>query len=155
MHLLIRVSLAAVLIGGAAACGSSSSPTPAAIDLSGTWTGTIGAASGGGNALRTTWTIAQAGAMVSGPATVSTSPAVSNVAFRGTLAATLAGSQLTLALAPTPADIQGAPGCTVSGSGSASVDGRTMSGTLTVTFTSCEPLGLQPPASSQLTLTKQ
>ena len=150
---MIRVALAAVLIVGAAACRSSSSPTPA-LDLSGMWTGTIGAGSGGGNALRATWTIAQAGAVVSGPASISTSPAVSDVVFRGTLSATLAGTQLALTLPPTPADLPTAPGCTVSGSGSAGVDGRTMSGNLMVTFTSCASLGLQPPASSQLTLTK-
>lgn len=97
----------------------------------------------------------QSGKNVSGPAAVSTSPAVTNVAFSGTLTGTLAGSQLSLTYTSPPGSVAGFGNCFASGNGSAVVSGGTMSGDLNVSFTSCEGLGLQAPANSQLTLTRQ
>jgi len=42
------------------------------VDLSGTWFGVIGQGSGGGRALRVTWTATQDGSTASGPASVLT-----------------------------------------------------------------------------------
>jgi hypothetical protein len=51
--------------------------------------------------------------------------------------------------------VPGSPECSLSGSGSTTVSTTTMSGTLDVMYVACERLGLQPPSSNLLTLTKQ
>ena len=139
----------------ALACGSTPpAPTPA-LNLSGTWSGVVGAGSGGGNALRVAWAASQGGTNVTGAATLSTSPALTNVTFSGTLSGTLTGSQLSLDFTSPPGSVPAFGGCAASGKGSAIVADGTMSGNLTVNFTACDGLGLQPPASSQLTFTRQ
>jgi hypothetical protein len=144
--------LCALLVGG---CGESMGPSQnATLDLTGTWTGVVGSGSGGGRALRVTWTAAQNAGSVSGPATLSTSPALTDIAIPGTLTATLSGSQLSLTFTA-PAGVQRSPTCSVSGAGSAAVANGTISGTLDVAFVACEALGLQPPANDTLSLTKQ
>jgi hypothetical protein len=138
-------------------CGGSSaapSPTPP-LNLSGTWSGVIGAGSGGGNALRVVWRASQRANVISGPATVSTSPAVTNLVFDGTLIGILSGSQLSLAYTAPPGSVPGSANCFATGAGSVAVGSGTMSGTLGIVFTSCEGLGLQPPGESQLTLTRE
>jgi|KBSSwiStaDraftv2_1062776.scaffolds.fasta_scaffold94993_2 hypothetical protein len=133
-----------------ASCSSATGPETDLI-LAGTWSGTLGAGSGGGRALRVTWTIAQNGLQLSGPVTVSTSPAVTPITFDGTITGSLSRtSQLTLSLAARDA----ASGCAVNGSGAAAGSVLTIDGTLDVTFTSCDGLEVQPPASDHLTLTR-
>ena len=135
----------------AASCSSATGPETDLI-LAGTWSGTLGAGSGGGRALRVTWTIAQNGLQLSGPVTVSTSPAVTPITFDGTITGTSSrSSQLTLSLAARNA----ASGCAVNGAGTAAGSVLTIDGTLDVTFTSCDGLDVQPPGSNHLTLTKQ
>src|SRR5205823_10288394 len=126
-----------------------------ALNLNGTWSGFVGAGSGGGNALRVTWMATQSGSSVSGPATMLTSPPVTNIAFSGTLTGMLIGSQLTLSYVGSPANSLGFGECLLSANGSGVASSGTIAGNLTVTFASCAAVSLQPPASSQLTLTKE
>jgi hypothetical protein len=135
--------------------GSTTAPSTSSLNLSGTWSGVVGAGSGGGRALRVTWVASQASSNVSGPATLLTSPPVTDLTFAGTLAGTLTGTQLSLTYTALPGSIAGFATCSVSGRGSAAATSATISGNLDVTFMSCEGLGLQPPSSDQLTLTKQ
>jgi hypothetical protein len=151
---------AAVLVGAlmttASGCGGSAmSPSASPADLSGTWSGAVGSGSGGGRALRVTWSATQTGNAISGPATLTTSPAVSDLTFTGTLSGTLAGMQLSLSYASNAGNIASAPDCLVSGHGTGAAAGTSISGQLDVFFTSCELLGVQAPTSDQFTLTKQ
>ena len=132
--------------------GSAIAPLGPPIDVSGTWSGVVGAGSGAGRALRLTWTATQTGDTVSGPATLSTSPAVSDLIFSGTLTGAVTGVQLSLSYA---GSLAGVPGCSASARGMAAAAGASISGQLDVTFSSCDTLGLQPPASNQVSLTKQ
>ena len=144
-------SLLVIIVTG---CGSSTAPSQNPLNLIGTWSGFVGAGSGGGRALRVTWTASQDGSTVGGPATLLTSPAVTNITVAGTLTGSLAGNQLSLRFTGSP--VPGSASCVASGTGSATVsDGSAMSGSLDVTFASCESLDLQPPTDHQLTLTRQ
>ena len=86
---------------------------------------------------------------------MSTSPAVTNVTFHGTLVGTVDGRELMLAYAAPPGSVEGFPDCSASGNGTVAVTGSVMSGNLDVVFGSCNGPRLQPPASSQVTLTRQ
>jgi hypothetical protein len=135
----------------AASCSSATGPETDLI-LAGTWSGTLGAGSGGGRSLRVTWTIAQNGLQLSGPVTVSTSPAVAPITFDGTITGNLSrSSQLTLSLAAR----NSASGCAANGTGTAAGSVSTIDGTLDVTFAGCDGIDVQPPNSNHLTLTKQ
>lgn len=140
------VSSIAMLV---AACGAPMVPAPA-VNLNGTWFGVIGRASGGGRALRVTWTATQDGSTASGPASVLTSPPVTDVIFSGTLTGSISGSQVALTLSAQPL-----PGseCSLSGTGSAAVATGTIAGSLDVEFRSCGVV--EPPSSNQIVLTKQ
>ena len=129
--------------------GAGMMPSPP-VDLSGTWSGVIGQGSGGGRALRVTWTATQDGATAAGPAAVLTSPPSTDVIFSGTLTGRISGSQVSLALSAQPL-----PGseCSLSGTGSGVVASGTIAGSLDVHFTSCGVL--EPPSSNQLALTRQ
>jgi len=152
----IRASMLSLLAVAVASCGGSTpGPSPvSSLDLNGTWSGMVGAGSGGGNALRVTWTASQAGSNLSGPVTLLTSPAVTGITFSGALTGSLTGSQLALTYSARAEGAAGSTGCTASGSGSATAGSSIISGTLVVSFASCETLGLQPPARNELTLTK-
>ncbi|HEY1302602.1 MAG TPA: hypothetical protein VGF24_03580 [Vicinamibacterales bacterium] len=129
--------------------------SPSSVNVTGTWSGTVGAGSGGGRALRLTWAATQSGSSVSGPITVLTSPPVTDLTVTGTLHGSLDGSHMSLTLAVSAGSVPGSPECSLSGSGSTTVSTTTMSGTLDVMYVACERLGLQPPSSNLLTLTKQ
>lgn len=124
-------------------------PSPP-ISLSGTWSGVIGQGSGGGHALRVSWTASQNGSTASGAVSVLTSPPVTDVIFSGALTGAISGSQVSLSLSAQPL-----PGsdCSLSGTGSAQIATGTIVGTLDVHFTSCGVL--EPPSNNQLVLTKQ
>lgn len=124
-------------------------PSPV-VNVSGTWSGVIGRESGGGRALRLTWTATQDGSTASGPALVLTSPPVTDEIFTGTLTGSLSGNQLSLILSAQPL-----PGsdCSLSGSGSAAVADGAIAGSLDVHFTSCGVV--EPPSSDQIVLRKQ
>jgi hypothetical protein len=98
----------------------------------------------------------QSGNSVSGPATLVTSPAVTDITLSGTLTGSLIGNRLSLAYMGLPGGVPGSTKCSVSGTGSATATGTSaITGVLDVSFVSCDPLGLQPPANDQLILTKQ
>jgi hypothetical protein len=127
---------------------------PSSVDLTGIWSGVVGAGSGGGRALRVSWSATQSGSSVSGPATLLTSPPVTNVTFAGTMSGTQSGTQVSLSYV-SPPGVPGSATCSVSGHGGVAAGGNTMVGTFDVVFVSCEGLALEPPVSNQLTLTKQ
>ena len=145
-----------VLIGFITACGSADDTMtpPEPVDLTGTWTGMLGTP-GSGSALRMTWAASQSGFSVSGPLTL-VKPAA-GVPATGPLTGTIAGSQLSLSYAVNAGSVAGFPSCSISGTGSGTFSGSTITGTLMLTFTSCSGAtsGLEPSASSQLSLTKQ
>ena len=146
----IRRSVVGVISILVASCaGPATTPSPA-VNLSGTWSGVIGRASGGARALRLTWTSTQDGSTASGPALLLTSPPVTDVILSGTLTGSLSGNQVSLTLSAQPL-----PGsdCSVSATGSAAVTTGTIAGSLDVHFTSCGVL--EPPSSDQIVLTRQ
>ena len=147
----------AALIGvPVAGCGNDSdamtSPEPA--DVTGTWTGLLGT-QGSGSALRMTWVASQSAASFSGPLTL-VKPAA-DVPATGPLTGTISGSQLSFSYVVAAGSVNGFPGCTISGAGSGTLSGSTITGSLTLAFTSCggASSGLEPPTSNQLSLTKQ
>jgi len=146
----VRGALVAVLAALAGACGSATGPTTDLI-LAGTWSGDLGAGSGGGRALRVTWTISQDGTQLSGPVTVSTSPALTPIVFDGTLTGSLSRSQVTMTLAAR----NGSSGCAINGTGTAAAGILAIDGTMDVTFAGCDELRVEPPNSNHVRLTKQ
>jgi hypothetical protein len=123
------------------------------VNLTGTWSGVIGQGSGGGRALRVTWTATQDGNTATGPVSVLTSPPVTDVTFSGVMSGTISGTQVSLTLTSQPL-----PGsdCSLTGSGSANggTGSSSVAGTLDVRFSpSCG--ALEPPANSGIVLTKQ
>lgn len=124
------------------------------IDATGTWTGTLGTP-GSGSALRVTWIVSQSGNLANGPMTL-VKP-VSNVPATGLLTGVVSGSQLLLTYNVSAGSVAGFASCSILGSGSGTLSGSTITGTLLLTFTSCNGAssGLEAPASSQFTLTKQ
>jgi len=133
-----------------ASCGGAGTMPSPPVNLSGTWSGVIGQGSGGGRALRVTWTATQDGTTASGTASVLTSPPVTDVMFSGSLTGKISGSQVSFTLSAEPL-----PGsdCSLSGTGSASATPGTLTGNLNVQFTSCG--ALEPPSNNQLVLAKQ
>jgi hypothetical protein len=158
LRVYVRRSVAvmlALLALVSVSCGRSpNAPQASSIDLSGSWSGVVGAGSGGGRALRLTWSATQTGGTVSGPATLSTSPAVSDLTFTGTLSGVVTGTQLSLTYVAPAGSVSGAPECVISARGLATTTNTSMSGQFDVTFAWCDLLGLQPPSSNQFTLTK-
>ena len=155
MPVWARWSLLLVFVSTIPDCTGGPHTAPSSLDLTGTWSGVVGAGSGGGRALRVTWSATQSGNSVSGPATLLTSPPVTNLSFAGTLSGTVAGAQLSLSYVSSPGGVPGSSTCSLSGNGAAAIGANTMSGNLDVAFMSCDGLGLAPPMSNQLTLTKQ
>jgi hypothetical protein len=150
--------LIVILTWAAAGCGSDSgtvtSPGPA--DVAGTWTGLLGTP-GSGSALRMTWTASQSGTSVSGPLSIVKPMAPAAAEATGPLTGTISGSQLSISYLVAAGSVFGYPGCSISGTGSGTLSGSTISGTLMLTFTSCggSSSGLEPPASNQFSLTHQ
>jgi hypothetical protein len=145
------IVLGAVSLFIAACSGSSASPAPTP-SVTGTWSGILGQPMSG-SALRLTWQATQTGANVTGPATL-LKPAT-NVPAVGIMEGTLAGNELSLRYTAQGGTVTGFPTCVISGTGSATLSQSTLTGTLTATFTSCFGTGLEPPDSTQLTLTRQ
>lgn len=154
-RLMVAIVVSVLAMATSGCGGSSMAPSATPADLSGTWSGVVGSGSGGGRALRVTWSATQTGHTISGPAAVTTSPAVSDVTFTGTLSGTLTGMQLSLSYVSNTGNIAAAPNCSASGHGTGSATSTSIAGQLDVVFTSCEALGLQAPTSDQFTLTKQ
>jgi len=156
MNAWTRGLVMGVLAMAMAACWAPNEPSGnTSLDLAGSWSGVVGARSGGGRALRVAWTSSQTGSNLSGPVTLLTSPAVTDVTFSGMLTGSVSGNRLSLTYSAKPEDLPGSPNCSVSGTGSATATGNTISGSLSVSFVSCDGLGFEGPSNTQLTLTKQ
>lgn len=155
MKMLTRWMIALAAGLPMAGCGDvgrlSTSP---AMDATGTWTGTLGAP-GSGSALRMTWIASQSGNLAAGPMTL-VKPAP-NIPATGPLTGVVSGGQLLLTYNVPAGSVAGFASCSILGSGSGTLSGSTLTGVLELTFTSCggASSGLEPPASSQFTLTKQ
>jgi hypothetical protein len=121
------------------------------VNLTGTWSGVIGQGSGGGRALRVTWTATQTGTTATGPVSVLTSPPVTDVTFSGAMTGTISGTQVSLTLSGQPL---AASACSLTGSGTASAASGNLAGSLDVHFSSsCG--ALEPPANDGFALAKQ
>jgi hypothetical protein len=155
MPVWARWSLLLAFVVTNSGCSGGTDNAPSSIDLTGTWSGVVGAGSGGGRALRVTWSATQSGSSVSGPATLLTSPPVTNVTFVGILSGTLTGTQLSFSYVSSPGSVRESDMCSLSGNGNAAIGSNTMSGRLDVMFVSCTGLDLEPPLSDQLAMTKQ
>ena len=127
---------------------SPSSPSP--VNLTGTWSGTLGP-SMSGTALRMVWTVTQNGTSVSGPVTLSKPNEIAE--FPGTLSGTLNGSSLSLSYAVPAGSVPGFASCAISGTGSAGAGTVAISGTLNVTYSSCSGF-VQSSGSQPLSLAK-
>jgi hypothetical protein len=144
------VTLIGLLIAG---CGGAPAMPTEPVSLTGSWSGVIGQGSGGGRALRVTWTATQTGNTATGPVSVLTSPPVTDVIFSGVMTGTISGTQVSLTLSSQPL-----PGseCSLTGTGSANggTGSGNLSGTLDVRFSpSCG--ALEPPANDGFVLAKQ
>ena len=134
-----------------AGCGGMPAMPTEPVNLTGTWSGVIGQGSGGGNALRVTWTAAQNGTTATGPVSVLTSPPVTDVTFSGMMSGTISGTQVTLTLSGQP--LAGSD-CSLTGTGTASAASGNLAGSLDVHFSS--PCGaVQPPANGGFVLARQ
>ena len=121
------------------------------VNLTGTWSGVIGQGSGGGAALRVTWTATQNGSTATGPVSVLTSPPVTDVMFSGVMTGTISGTQVSLTLSGQP--LVGSD-CSLTGSGAASAASGNLAGSLDVHFSpACG--ALQPPSNGGFVLAKQ
>jgi hypothetical protein len=148
MHTWICRTFVTVISVLVASCGGTMPSPP--VNLTGTWSGVIGQGSGGGRALRVTWTVTQDGTTASGPASVLTSPPITDVIFSGNLTGRIAGSDVSFTLSAQP--LAGSD-CSLSGTGSAAAATTTLTGSLDVHFTGCG--ALEPPANDQVVLTRQ
>lgn len=136
-----------------AGCGGTAAMPTEPVNLTGTWSGTIGQGSGAGRALRVTWTATQDGNTATGPVSVLTSPPVTDVTFSGVMTGTISGTQVSLTLTSQPL-----PGsdCSLTGTGTANggTGSANIAGTLDVRFSpSCG--ALEPPANNGIVLAKQ
>jgi hypothetical protein len=155
MSVRARCSFLLVVVVTIIGCNSGTHTAPSSLDLTGTWSGIVGAGSGSGRALRVTWSATQSGSSVSGTATLLTSPPVTNIAFVGILSGTLIGTRLSLNYVSSPGGVRGSDTCFLSGHGATAISNNTMFGNLDVTFISCDGLDLEPPMNDQLAMTKQ
>ena len=149
----IVIALAGALaILFSATCGNSNSPSKIIVGLSGTWTGIVGQPMSG-TALRLAWTATQANTVVSGPATlVKPGPGVvATGAMNGVLSS---NGRMTLTYVVAAGTVPGYPACSIIGAGNTDVTDSTISGDLTLNFTSCSGSGLEPTGSTQLSLTR-
>ena len=148
---IIFVMLFAGLLATLSACGNSSTAPPAALDLTGTWSGQLGQP-GSTSALRLTWVATHTGNVVSGIATL-VKPAF-NVQARGGLTGILNGDRLFLTYAVPPDSIQGFFTCEIAGFGNATATINSITGALPLMFRSCARTGLEPPGTNDLRLTR-
>lgn len=144
--LLIVVSTACNEQGGGGGKVSPVTPTgpsATASDLAGNWSGTFQGNVSGNNVWAFTWnaTTQQGGA--TGPSTLTwvsvNNPPSPNQLAHGTITATVSGTSVSLAFNyPTGSleDISGGPTCSMTGGGTVAADASTISGTITINFSS-------------------
>jgi hypothetical protein len=154
MHAGIRILVVLLVAGQLAtltACGSPSTAPSVPLDLTGTWAGQLGQP-GSMSALRLTWVATHTGNVVSGVATL-VKP-VFNVQARGAMTGILNGDRLVITYAVPPDTIQGFSTCEIAGFGNATATNNSITGAITLRFTSCAGTGLEPPPSNELRFTK-
>jgi len=134
----------------AAACGDKtpSAPSPAPLNVTGTWTGDVSLQ---GMPARMTWTLTQTNNVVSGPVLVLLPSGV--VLMNGTLAGTLTGPVLAYTIIISPDGLPSQPTCTgqLAGTVTATISAISMlAGSYSVTSSTCTT----PFSSGTFTLTK-
>ena len=162
--------MAAVLAAATIACGSStnavvdpvspttpSATTPSAppapsLNLTGSWSGTIGTV----DPIKVAWTATQSGSAVSGPFTL-TILDDNNKPFTvtGTFGGTLTGSALAGTFTVAAGGVSGFPNCSFKGTGTSTADASSIAGTFAFTFVSCAGFVDQPTQSDLVSLRKQ
>jgi hypothetical protein len=129
--------------------GSSTTPSPPAIDLDGVWAGNVTVL---GMTARMTWTLTQTNTNVTGPALLGLSNGA--VLLNGSLTGSLSASTLTFTIAVGPGGIPSQPSCTgqIGGTMTATTGApSTLAGTPAVISSSCSP----PFPAGAVTLTRQ
>lgn len=154
---LCRCLIALTLVTGAAACDDGPTDptpigTPGSLNLTGTWTGSLGPP-GTLVVYQATWTAAQTGNAVSG--NLALFRPTDNVGYPGTLAGTLTGTQLAVTYAVPRGSIATAPTCSIAGSGTLTASATLMSGRLSLTYSDCLALTAETSALEEFSLTKQ
>ena len=130
--------------------GCSPSSPSSTLNLTGTWSGTLGPPMSG-TSLRLVWTATQNGLAVSGPVTVSKPNEIPE--FPGTLSGTLSGLSSFLSFTVPAGSVPGFATCAITGNGSVTAAATTISGNLNVTYSSCTGF-VQSSGSQLLSLTK-
>jgi hypothetical protein len=121
--------------------------------MTGTWSGTLGQAMSG-TLVRLVWNASQSGSTVSGPVTIS--KPVDNLTFAGTLSGTLNLQSLSLKYTVPAGSVPGFANCLITGTGAAGASSTTITGSITVTATSCEGFTGHPTTGTQaFSLSKQ
>ena len=142
--------VACIVLGACDDDGSGVNPSTVP-SLSGTWSGTLGTPMSG-TALRMTWQVTHTGNTLTGPVTL-VKP-INNIPATGTLEGTLTGNDLSLRFNVPAGGVPGFSTCSISGTGSANATSSVISGTLLLAFSICAGTGLEPPTSTQFTLTR-
>ena len=153
----LRCVLMTLLIAATCACDDgptepSAIGTPPALNLTGTWLGSIGVP-GMSVSFEAAWTASQSGSAVTGP--VALFRPSDKVAFSGTINGTLSGTRLALTYMVPRGSVPGAPDCTISGTGTIEATATLLSGLLNISSPNCEPISLLPSSVEQISLVKR
>jgi hypothetical protein len=147
---MVARALFLIILVMCAGCGDSgTSPSKPPADLTGSWTGQIGS-SMSGTALRLTWTATQAGSTATGAASLE-KPAV-GTQVPGTLTATIDENRAGLSFSAPAGSVPTLPGCAVSGTGSGTMVGNSLSGTFSLTAAGCASIGIESASSAAMLL---
>jgi hypothetical protein len=154
----VSVSVFAVAVAGCSAVPPYTAPTPAPLELSGTWSGTASVTQANKVvSVPIKWVVTQNGTTLTGPLTIT---APTGIVFGGTGNGTVSGSQIafTMSLPPGTYTALGSSGCTASISGTLSATTTTISGTVTYIYNqTCVDAGLVTVLNEmqQYSMTKQ
>jgi hypothetical protein len=146
--ILATFLVSAVVFGGCNSTQMTSNPTPATLNVTGTWGGDVTFQD---VTARMTWMLSQAGTNVSGPVLVALSSGT--VLLNGMLMGTVSGSTLTYTISVGVGGIPSRPSCTGQLTGSMTVTigaPSTMTGAPSVTPDTCAP----PFSTKNVTLTR-
>lgn len=143
-----------LLVVGVAGCvKSSTSPSPASLNLSGNWSGTL---TRPGRTAAVTWNATQNGLNLTGPVVVTPQGAPSSIT--GTMSGTISGTQVTLTLsAPAGAfTALGSSTCSLTATSTATASANSMSGSMAEVFAApcLGPITDTATQTEQLSLTK-
>lgn len=126
------LAAALLLVAGCSNDSTTMPTTPAPLNLTGTWNGTVTFEN---VASRMTWVLTQSGAAVTGPVTVALPSGT--VLLNGTLTGTLTGTSLDYAIAVNTGGIPQQPSCVGQLKGTMTATPTTLVGPLGVTSTNC------------------